>query len=388
MGFFKKITSTVKNIGKNPIRGLTAVGTMGLSEKIRSIAGTRNAGLMDMGDKLYTAGSVAALGAGGMAMMGGMGAGAAGIGGAGGMGGAMGGSGAAGVMAQSGGVPLLTKVLMGASVASTVAQYFGKKPGQDWNQFMDSVDDESRAEIQKLEQNLAELQKNVEVRDQAVSKIVNDFPNIAKQAIDDRKRSREAYGEEMDKVSSMMLDKASNELASKYAASGGFNSGAFNEALGGAATDIAIEKARPMAAMAREDILAEDQDNRLGMQLRLAEAEGLRDFQRTMLGQGMNERFSATQAMLQNGQANARFGAQMNYQQQRDRQTDNQQLFGSLGNTMGTMAMMPMYQQMFGGNRAATATPTNSMNNVPTGAPMARMNRPSYGSRLNMGGGY
>lgn len=378
MGFFKSLGKSVGNIAKKPLRAGAAMMTFGGSELARKagingnmqMAGVAAAGAMLGGGMLLGAG-----GAGGL------------LGGAGAAG-AAGGAGGAGALASSGGVPLLTKVLMGASVASTVAGYFGKKPNEDYGSWLDQYDDEAKAEIKKLEDNLAQIQKNVELRDQAVSKIVNDFPNIAAQAIEERKRSRQAYGEEIDKVTSLMLDKAANQLSAKYAASGGFNSGAFNEALGKSATDIALAKAEPMARMAREDGLAAEQDQKIGMQLRLAEAEGLRDFQRTMLGQGMQDRFSATQALLQNGQANARFGAQMDYQQRRDRQQDNQQLFGSLGSTLGTMAMMPLYSQMFGGNRAAAVSPTNSVNNVPTSTPQPRISRPSYGSRLNLGGGF
>jgi hypothetical protein len=356
---------------------MTAVGTFGMSEAARAAFNSKgqNNRLFNTFDKGYTAAglTLATAGVTGPAGLGMWGTGAAGAGAAGaGTAGVNGLTSAAGV-AQSGGMPLMTKVLMGSSVASTLAGYFGLSKPEDYSEWLNSLDEADRAEVQRLEANLTEMQNNVKMRDEAVKKLVDEYPNIMAQAVEERKRSREAF----DNVTQQVIGKAADQLAAKYAAAGGFSSGAFNQGLAEKSTDIALER----AGMEREDAMAGIQDKEKFYAMRLAETEGLRDFQRTMLGQGMADRFSAGQAMLQSQSGRRQTAANIRASQDMNRSNQKQELFGSLGQAATTFAL---YNQFYSPNKAAAVQPRfNAPRMNFTNTPTNSFNKP-----LSLGTGY
>lgn len=318
------------------------------AQAISKISGIDPASQLMIGAGVGTAG--AAMGAmGGMAGAASVGGGTTGIGGTT----AAFGPGGAGVLAQSGGVPLLTKVLLGTSVATTLAGYFGRKSEKDYRSWFDGLNAQDQAAVAELENNLTDLQRNLEVRNQAVQKVIDDYPNVVASVA----QARKASGEEFDEVSKQYMDLALSKVAAKYGASGGLSSGAMNEATAKAGAELGLQRLDYMGA--REQ--AAYQQKAAGWQARLAEADALRSFQQKMLGAGVDQRFSAQQAML--GRVNSQTGMLAGIDQSQRQAADqaNGQLFGSLGQTLGTAAMLPMYQQLFNPNRAmATGQVTSS----------------------------
>lgn len=281
--------------------------------------------------------ALGALGAGGAAgAAGSTGAATAGVGGTT----AALGPGGAGVMAQSGGIPLLTKVLLGTSVASTLAGYFGVgKSDQDYSSWFQGLSQEDQAQVKALEDNLTSLQGDLDKRNQAVQQVLNDYPNVMAQVAKDRAAS----GQEFDDVTKGYMEQALNQTAAKYAANGGLSSGAMNEATAQTGANLALQKLGYMGDREQSSY----QQNMAGYTARLNEAEALRQFQQKMLGTGVDQRFSAAQNALQRQAGFQTAGAEM--QQKQDLYNDEQKskLFGSLGQTLGTAAMLPLYQQMW-----------------------------------------
>lgn len=384
-------------VAKSIGRVATGVFTLGGSEIARKYGGNTVKSTLDkvnmgMGANLMAgaAGGAAISGAAGLGLIGsGPAAGAAGMGGAttAGIGGALsaGTASAPGVLASTGGVPLLTKVLMGASVASTLAGFFGQKSPEDYSSWFDSLTEQDQNAVKALENNLTQLQTNLDTRNAAVQKVIDDFPAVAQQTYEGMKQAGNAF----DDATKQVLDKAGNQLAAKFSAQGGFSSGAFNQAL----ADQAYQLAMPRAQNAYDAEMYKAQIPTMQAQLRLNEAEAQRQFQQQMLGMGTEQRYSATQAML--GRQNQQAGVLAGISQQQNAASNQatQNLFGSLGSTLGNMAMMPMYQQLYNPNRLATTQiPTTSMQSFNQGSPTigqpfnyTNPNRFPSSSKLNLG---
>lgn len=323
----------------------------------------------------YTAGAaigtgVAAAGAAGL------GAGSAAIGGSGpataGINGTTAalGQGGAGVMAQSGGVPLLTKVLLGTSVATTLAGYFGRKSPEDYSQWFNGLNAEDQQSVKDLENQLTELQSNTELRNQAVQKVTADFPNVVSQVAPEVIKAKQAAGEEFDAASKQYLDYALNAASAKAAANGGISSGAANEAAAKVGAGLGLDRLKYQTDRGDQAL----EINRQGWQARLTEVESLRNFQQQMMGMGSQQRFTAAQASLA-ARRNTTLGlAGISQQQKAADDQSTGQLFGSLGSTLGTAAMLPMYQQLFNPNKAM-ALP----NAGPSALPTPRLNTAGVG---------
>jgi hypothetical protein len=290
-------------------------------------------------------GGAAAGGAGaGAGAAGGATAGVGGVTSAAGAGAASAGSGAASAMASTGGTSLLSKVALGLPAATAIAQMFQKPPNMDYNEWKGQFAAEDQAEINRLEEELKTVQTNLEVRNQAVSKLIDDFPNVMRDSIQKQReglaRSRGAF----DETTKMVLDQAANQLSAKFAATGGFSSGAFNQGLANASTDVALER----AGMVREDeaMLAQAEGN-VGIQqyqMRLAETEALRDFQRTMLGGQIDQRQSAFQNMMQRKTGMEQTSMQMQNQERIAGRQERAGIFGSLGQLAGSYLMASSMQ--------------------------------------------
>lgn len=238
------------------------------------------------------------------------------------------------ILVQSGGAPLLANIAMGAGVETSLAGYFGYS---DYNQMLSQLSPEDADAVKGLHQQLTNIQNTTDLRNQAVDKIINDFPNIAQQALQKQKSAYASAASDFDAADKASLDRASDQLAAKYAASGGFSSGAFNAGLARTAADTANIRAQNVYG---SDISLANQDysNQLeAANLRYGEASALQNFQQKMLGQITPLGFSASQNALTRNADIALNNA--GYQQKLDINSRNQDsaLFGSLGKLAGTV---------------------------------------------------
>ena len=231
----------------------------------------------------------------------------------------------AAVLAQTGGAPLLANVAMGVDPKQAVAGYFG---ASNFDEFYGSLSPEDKKLVDGVTGQLQTIQSNTNLRNQAVEKVVADFPNLAKQAASARMQA----GGDFDEVTKGYMEKALGASAAKYAAQGGVSSGAMVEAAARTGADMGLKKLDYMAN--REDT---SYNNALqGWQARYNETNALRNFQNLMTGQAAGQGFSAAQASLarnqQTNMANLGFVNQQNLQNQ---QNDNA-MFGAIGGLAGT----------------------------------------------------
>lgn len=251
----------------------------------------------------------------------------AGASGSGGAQGVAGGQDPVSLLAQTGGAPLLTNIALGVDSEEALAGYFGIRP-QDWPAFKESLSPNDRSAIEGVSGQLRTIQSNTELRNKAVQQVVNDFPNIVQQSVEARKSA----GVEFDEVSKQILDQASNQLAAKYAATGGFSSGAFNQGLASKAGEIGLQRLGYMDQ--RQEF---DYNQRLqGLNARLTEANALRGFQQAMLGQGVTQGFSAAQANFDRSQNASAQNANFANQRYMQNQQNQNAMLGAVGGLAGT----------------------------------------------------
>lgn len=234
-------------------------------------------------------------------------------------------------LAQSGGAPLLANIALGADVKQTLAGYFG---ASNYDEFYKSLSPEDKQLVEGVTNQLTSIQTNTDLKNKAVSQIVQDFPNIAKEAA----QRRVSAGQEFDDVTKGYLDKALGASAAKYAAGGQLSSGATLEAAGRVGADYGMQK---LGYMDNRSDQAYNEGVQ-GWQARYNEANSLRNFQNLMTQGAAGNGFSAVQASLNRNQqtniANAGFANQQNIQNQ---QNDNA-LFGAIGGLAGTGLGMMM----------------------------------------------
>lgn len=331
-----KVAKSVGNIVKSPARTLAAVGTFGTSEISRKLPGIGNVqqGLERGADTLlgvkgpeYKPPQLAK-------------------------------DSAANLLAQTGGASLLTNIALGADIDSVLASYFGQNPST-WNAYIQNIPEAEYNAIIGVRNQLAQIQANTDLRNKAVQQVINDFPNIAQQSIAKQRELMQKDLAVFDDTTKAVLDRASSQLAAKYAATGGFSSGAFNEGLAKASTDVALDRANLAYGRSADISMQEGQIPIQQYQMRLAETNALRDFQNTMLGGGINQGFSAMQAGLQRNAGVDQFNAQARQQSDLANQQSKNALFGSLGGLAGTFlgAKMLGGGALFGAAYGATADP-------------------------------
>lgn len=300
------VTKTIKQVVKSPARTLGGVMTFGTSELTRKLpaVGNLQRGLEGQVDTLLGAGPKLPAPP------------------------QLAKDSAANLLAQSGGASLLTNVALGAPVDDVLASYFGQN-ASTWNAYIQNIPEAEYNAIVGVRNQLIQIQQNTELRNKAVQQVIDDFPNIAQKSIETlRQSTSNAY----DKLAPQLLDQASNQLAAKYAATGGFSSGAFNQGLAREATSLAQDRAQAELGIGQQEAQIPIQQ----YQMRLAETNALRDFQNTMLGGGINQGFSAMQAGLQRNAQTDQFNAQASQQQNLMNQQSRNALFGSLGSLAGT----------------------------------------------------
>lgn len=234
------------------------------------------------------------------------------------------------LLAQTGGAPVLANLAMGVDPEDALAGYFGKnKQDGSWNEFLGTLNQKDLDAIHSVHGQLTTISKNRDLRQQAVDKVIADFPNIAQQAAQDRAKA----GGEFDEVTKGAMQQALGDTAAKYAAGGGLSSGAANEAFARVGNENALKKLDYMGD--REQFSYNTKLNE--MNTRLVEVNALRDFQNTMLGGKMQQGFSAQQANLQRQLQGSMANAEMANQQRLADQQSSNAMLGSLGSLGGTI---------------------------------------------------
>lgn len=216
-------------------------------------------------------------------------------------GGGGGGSGPGGVptqsplemLSQTGGAPLLTTIALGGNVKDAVAGFFGQKGGS-YDEWFKSLSPDDQKAIDGVTNSLTQIQGNTDLRNQAVQKVVQDFPNIVSMTAPKVIEAKQRAGEEFDSATKGYLDYALKQVAAKGGANGTVSSGATIQASADAAAKLGED---------RLNYTTGEGDKALGLlstdwQNQYTEANALRNFQQKMLGQGATQGFSAYQSLL------------------------------------------------------------------------------------------
>lgn len=306
-------------------------------------------------------------------------------------------------LAQSGGAPLLANIAMGVDPKDAIASYFGQSNFDEWyngkpagprgtdvvngmvtqDPGTPGLGEDEKKLIDGVLNQLTTIQKNTNLRNQAVQQVVNDFPNIAAQAA----QARQASGGEFDEATKGAMNLALNQGAAKYAANGGLSSGAMNEAMAKMGAQYGMDK---LNYMDNRGDTAYNQGVQ-GWQVRYNETNALRNFQNLMMGQAAGNGFSAQQATLARNNQNQL--TQLGYINQNNQLASAQEnaMYTGLGSLAGTAV-----GAYFGGPAGAAAGNkigaqagsslggNTSSPSFPQGSP--NMNNPLYTPRLNSGG--
>lgn len=308
----------VGNAFSNPVRALTAVGTFGTSEIARKIPGVGQvARLPETASDNLLGTKYGKQGAPDLA-------------------GFNGGQDPASFLAQTGGAPVLANIAMGVDPKEALAGYFGKstKDGS-WEEFLGTLNQKDLDSINSVHGQLTTIQQDRTLRQTAVDKVVQDFPNIVQQ-------NMKTYGDQFDSSMKEYVNNALQGTAAKYAANGQISSGAANEAFAKVGAEQGLNRLNYATENATRDA-----------GLRLAEVNALRDFQNTMLGGQVQQGFSAQQANLQRQFAGQQSNAEMANQRYMQDQGSKNALFGAIGSLGGSF----LGAKMLGANIFGAATP-------------------------------
>jgi hypothetical protein len=262
------------------------------------------------------------------------------------------------LLAQTGGAPVLSQIAMGVDAKTALAGFMGI-PKEQFDEYVKGLNPKDAYALKSTQDVLETIQQNTDLRNQAVQKVLADFPHLSINVA----KERAAAGAEFDETTKAAVDQALNGTAAKYAAGGNLSSGAANEAFSRVGADHAIDKLNYMGqreGVATENQLNEYQSNLAGYNSRLAEVNALRDFQNTMLGQGASQGFSAAQANLgrvqQAGMANAGYQNQQIMQNQANDNASQNALFGAIGSLGGAFIGGSMLNGAMGAGAGAGAS--------------------------------
>lgn len=221
------------------------------------------------------------------------------------------------MLTMSGGAPLLTNVALGADVGTSLMGYFGASG--DYNKWFNNLNPSDQQAVQGLHDQLTQVQSNTDMRNQAVSKLANDFPNIMAAAIP-------KYSAMADSATSDMMNKALNQISAKQAAGGSFSSGATAAAAARAGADIGMQKLQFGTTLGLQDF-----------QQQFNNATALQSFQQKMLGQGATQGFNAVQNALGRNANIAQTQAGLQGQADQQAYQSQQGMMGALGALGGTV---------------------------------------------------
>lgn len=241
-------------------------------------------------------------------------------------------------LAQSGGAPLLTQIALGANVEDALAGYFGKGSGADFKQYYDSLDPAGKSAIDSVRNQLTQIQSNTQLRDQAVQKVVADFPNIVSMTAPKVIQAKQQAGQDFDAATKGYLDYALRSVAAKGGVNGTVSSGASIQAASDTAAKLGLDKLNYVEGQGNKALDLSNSD----WQNQYTEANALRSFQQKMLGQGASQGFSSAQSALQRAQQTNEFN--VNNKNSADAQANAQsnELLGSIGKAGTTAALLAL----------------------------------------------
>ncbi len=248
------------------------------------------------------------------------------------------------MLTMSGGAPLLTNIALGADVGTTLMGYFGASG--DYKNWLGGLAPEDQQAVSGLHDQLTQIQTNTDLRNHAVQKLTDDFPNIMAASIP-------KYSAMADSATSDMMNKAMAQISAKQAAGGNFSSGATAAAAARAGADIGMQKLQYGTGMALQDF--SQQYN---------QATGLQAFQQKMLGQGASQGFNAVQNALQRNAGLAGQQADLSFKADQSNQNSSNAMFGALGGLAGTLGGGYMQGLGMAANRLNTNTSAPSGNNA------------------------
>jgi hypothetical protein len=233
------------------------------------------------------------------------------------------------MLAQTGGASLLANIAMGVDPEDALAGYFGKsKSDGSWEKFLGTLNQKDFDAINSVHGTVSTIQKDRNLRQQAVENVIKDFPNLAKNAA----KARQEAGGEFDEVTKGYMSQALGDAAAKYNLGGNLSSGAANEAFSRVGNENAMKKLDYMGGREQNQYNMDSQV----MNARLGEVNALRDFQNTMLTGQVSQGFSAQQANLQRQFQGQAMNAEMANQQRLSDQASSNSMFSSLGSLAGT----------------------------------------------------
>lgn len=252
-----------------------------------------------------------------------------------------------GFLSSTGGAPLLTNIALGVNPEQAIASYFGKPT------FQDVLNDASGGEQQALNSLLGQLktiQSNTDLRNQAVQKVVQDFPNIVSMTAPKVIEAKKAAGEEFDSATKQYLDYAMEQTGAKYAAGGMISSGAQVAAQARNAAQLGMQRLDYTNQKGNQqlDLLGSDWQNQYN------EANALRNFQQQMLGLGAQQGFSAQQNYLSRNAQTDMYNTGLENERRMNDYKSNQAMWQGIGSAIGQMGGSGMSQ-----NQPMTSTPLN-----------------------------
>ena len=228
------------------------------------------------------------------------------------------------MLTSTGGAPLLMNIALGADPEEALASFLGTDVGNlraafaNQNSTLGKLSDQDRYALQGLMGQLKSIQSDTNLRNQAVQKLADDFPNIMAQKIPQ-------YSALADDATKQMMDQALNQIGAKYAAGGQLSSGATAQAAAEAGAGLGMQKLQYGTQLAGQD-----------WQNQYNNATALQSFQQKMLGQGAAQGFNAVQNALAGNRGIQQKQAQMNFDADQANAQQSQAMWGALGSLGGT----------------------------------------------------
>lgn len=227
------------------------------------------------------------------------------------------------LLANTGGAPVLANIILGVDPEEALAGFLGIPR----NQISETLSEKDLNIYNQTLGQLKSIQSNRQIRDQAVQKVIDDYPNLMQQTA----QARAQAGVEFDDVTKGYMKQALEGAAARLNTGAGISSGAANEAFSRVGGEMGLQRLGYQGE--RE---ATDYSQRLaGFNARLGEANALRDFQNTMLQSKVQEGFSANQANLGRIQQTQLFNAGAANDRALAQQQGKNAMWGALGSLGG-----------------------------------------------------
>jgi len=214
--------------------------------------------------------------------------------------------------ADPSGIPLLAQIALGTPVDDALGAIYGQQPGSDFGTWSKQLSPSDLQQITALRSSLTNVQNDVNARKTLMTGIIQQYPQIASLQLQqhmDLAGANADIGGQIDEIDKQVLNHAADQLSAKFAASGGFSSGAFNQALNQTGVDLAVNKNQQLMDYAGgvRDIVnqgtianwqAQNKQKLGAWQAQYNEALAARNYQNNMLTKGVDSIFSANQDAL------------------------------------------------------------------------------------------